>query len=51
MAFAKLHGKDDIDKYSLRTLCEYFKINNKNAHSALSDARALFQLFKHLINI
>lgn len=51
MAFAKLHNRDDIDKYSLRTLCEYFKIENKNAHSALSDAKALFELFKHLINI
>ncbi|MCC6323358.1 3'-5' exonuclease [Candidatus Nomurabacteria bacterium] len=51
MAFAKLHNRDDIDKYSLRTLCEYFKIENKNAHTALSDARALFELYKHLINI
>ena len=51
MAFAKLHNKDkdDIDKYSLRTLCEYFEIENKNAHTALSDAKALFELFKKLI--
>ena len=51
MAFAKLHNRLDIDKYSLRKLCEYFKIENKNAHSALSDTKALFELFKHLINI
>ena len=51
MAYAKLHNRTDIDKYSLRTLCEYFKIDNKNAHSALSDAKALYELFKHLINI
>ncbi|MDQ5971810.1 MAG: polymerase subunit epsilon [Patescibacteria group bacterium] len=51
MAFAKLHDRTDIDKYSLRTLCEYFKIENKNAHSALSDTKALFELYKHLINI
>lgn len=51
MAFAKLHNRTDIDKYSLRNLCEYFEIKNKNAHSALSDAQALFELYKHLINI
>lgn len=51
MAFAKLHDRDDIDKYSLRNLCEYFEIENKNVHSALSDAHALFELYKHLINI
>lgn len=51
MAFAKLHGRDDIDKYSLRTLCEYFNIDNKNAHTALSDARALYALYEKLLNI
>jgi DNA polymerase-3 subunit epsilon len=53
MAFAKLHhkNKEDIDKYSLRTLCEYFQIENKNAHTALADAEALFELFKKLIAI
>jgi DNA polymerase III epsilon subunit-like protein len=53
MAFAKLHhrDKDDIDKYSLRTLCEYFQIEHKNAHTALADAQALFELFKKLIAI
>ncbi len=51
MAFAKLHSREDIDKYSLRKLCEYFKIENINAHSALSDTKALFELYKHLINI
>lgn len=51
MAFAKLHGRDDIDKYSLRTLCEYFNIENKNAHTAISDARALFTLYEKLINL
>ncbi len=51
MSFAKLHGRDDIDKYSLRTLCEYFKIENKNAHTALADARALHTLYEKLVEI
>ncbi len=49
MAFAKLHNETDIDKYSLRTLTEYFHIENKNAHTALSDARSLFELYQHLM--
>jgi len=49
LAFAKLHNNKDINKYSLRFLCEYFKIENKNSHTALSDARALFELYQKLI--
>lgn len=51
MSFSKLHNRTDIDKYSLRKLCEYFDIQNKNAHTALADAQALFELFKKLIAI
>ena len=51
MSFAKLHGRDDIDSYSLRKLCEYFHIDNKNAHTALADARALATLYEKLIHL
>ncbi len=51
MAFAKLHKKKDIDRYSLRKLCEYFGIENDKAHTALSDARATFQVFQELIKL
>ncbi len=49
IAFAKLHGDEDIDRFSLRNLGEHFKIENKNAHTALSDARATFELYKKLM--
>lgn len=50
-AFAKLHKNQDVDRFSLRSLCEYFKIENKNSHTALSDARATFELYKKLIEL
>lgn len=51
IAFAKLHNNQDIDRFSLRNLCEYFGIENKNAHTALSDTRATFELYKKLMNL
>lgn len=46
-AYAKLQG-EDINKFSLRSLCEHFAIENKRAHTALADARAMFEIFKKL---
>ncbi|MGS0972001.1 MAG: 3'-5' exonuclease [Candidatus Izemoplasmataceae bacterium] len=37
-----------LKRYSLASLCEYFKIVNNDAHRALSDAEATSQLFSHL---
>ncbi len=51
IAFAKLHGREDINHFSLRSLCEEFGIENKNAHTALSDARATFELYKKLMEL
>jgi DNA polymerase III epsilon subunit-like protein len=51
IAFAKFHNTDDVDKFSLRNLCEYFKIENKNAHTALSDARALAEVYEKLMQL
>ena len=50
MAYAKLHDTD-VTRYSLGELCKYFHIDNEHAHSALSDARACFELFKKLMEI
>ena len=49
IAFAKLHGREDIDKFSLRQLCMHFKIENRAAHTALADAEATFELYKKLL--
>lgn len=51
MAFAKLHRKKDIDKFHLKSLCEYFGIENNKAHTALSDARATFEVFQQLMKL
>lgn len=51
IAFAKLYDVPEVEKFSLRFLCEYFGITNKNAHTALSDARATFEVYKKLLNV
>ena len=51
VAFAKLHDKEDINHLSLRKLCEYFGVENKNAHTAFADAYATYEVFKKLMNL
>jgi DNA polymerase III alpha subunit (gram-positive type) len=51
MAYAKLGKNGDAQKYSLGFLCNMFGIDYKNAHTALPDARADFELFKKLMNL
>lgn len=51
IAYAKLHNYKGVEKFSLRALCEYLNIENKRAHSALSDARATYEIFQKLINM
>ena len=50
MAFTRFYNDETVEKYSLRNLCERFNIKNSNAHTALADARALMELYPHLIN-
>ncbi len=49
LAFGKLYHDPRAEKFSLRSLCEHFGIPNPNAHTALSDARAAFELYKKLV--
>lgn len=49
IAFARLYNRPDV-KYSLRYLCELFQIKNDNAHTALSDAKALYEVYKKMMN-
>jgi DNA polymerase III epsilon subunit family exonuclease len=51
IAWAKLHKKKEIEHFSLRDLCAQFDVKNENAHNALSDARATFELYKKLMEL
>lgn len=51
IAWAKLHREPDLDHFSLRELCARFGIKNKKPHTALSDARATFELYKKLMSL
>ena len=49
IASALLFGRDDIRSLSLSGLCEFFGIENEKAHTALSDARATYEVYKRLL--
>lgn len=51
VAWAKLHREPDLEHFSLRELCVRFDIKNAHAHTALSDARATFELYKKLMEL
>lgn len=51
MAFAKLYHQEEVQRFNLRFLCEYFGIKNEQAHTALSDIRASLQVYKKLLEI
>ena len=48
IAYAKLYDDGDIEKFSLRALCEKLGGETKKAHSALSDARAAYEADREL---
>jgi DNA polymerase-3 subunit epsilon len=51
LAFGMLKDNDDMNKFSLKALTEYYGIENKKAHSAFADAYATYELFKKLMNL
>ena len=51
IAWAKFHNNSDIKHFSLREMCVRFDIKNERAHTALSDARATFELYKKLMEL
>jgi DNA polymerase-3 subunit epsilon len=51
IAWAKFHNDPDIEHFSLHEMCTRFDIKNIRAHTALSDARATFELYKKLIEL
>ncbi|MAZ40910.1 hypothetical protein CL654_02240 [bacterium] len=48
IAFGALKDDDSIQKFTMRSLCEHFGVVNENAHTALSDARATFEVYKKI---
>ncbi|MBY0376697.1 3'-5' exonuclease [Patescibacteria group bacterium] len=51
IAWAKLHREPDLEHFSLREMCVRFGIENTRAHTALSDARATYELYKKLMSL
>jgi len=51
MAFAKLYNDPKAQRFSLRELCLYFGVKNEKAHSALSDIRATYEVYKKLLEL
>ena len=51
IAWAKLFKNSDLKHFSLREMCLRFGIKNENAHTALADARATFELYKKLMEL
>lgn len=51
MVFGKLYNEPKLFKFSLRELTVFFDVKNENAHTALSDARATFEVCKKLLEL
>ena len=51
IAWAHFHAHKGFEHFSLRDMCKHFGIENERAHTALSDARATFELYKKLLNL
>jgi DNA polymerase-3 subunit epsilon len=51
IAWAKMHNDPKLEHFSLRELCLLFDIKNERAHTALSDARATYELYKKLMEL
>lgn len=49
MALMKFKDEEDVQRLSLRALCERFGVKNEKAHTALADVRATFEVFKKLV--
>ena len=49
IAFARLYDAPQVDKFSLKFLCEILKVENSKAHTALADTRALVEVYKKLM--
>ncbi|MDJ1647649.1 3'-5' exonuclease [Mycoplasma phocimorsus] len=44
----KIIGKEKLDKFSLKNICDYLNIELNNHHNALADAKAIIDIFEKL---
>lgn len=51
MAFAKLYHKEEVQRFNLKALGDYFGIKNENAHTAMADIKASIEIYKKLLEI
>ncbi len=49
IAYSKFKDAEDVNKFTLRALTEYFGLTNTRAHTALADARTTFEVFEKLM--
>lgn len=49
MAFGKFYNEPNLFRFSLREMCTYFDVQNIDSHTALSDAKATFEVCKKVL--
>lgn len=49
MTFGKFYREPNLYRYSLREMAEFFGVVNTDAHTALADARATFEVCKKVL--
>ena len=49
LAFGKLYNDLRVERYNLRELARFFNVENEKAHSAMSDIKTTFEVYKKLI--
>ena len=50
-AFSMLYDRQAFSKFSLNECCRFFGVVNRNAHTALADAQATYEVFMGLRNL
>jgi len=51
LAFGKLYKEPRVERYNLRELARFFDVPNEKAHSAMSDTKTAFEIYKKLITL
>lgn len=51
MTFGKFYHEPKLFKFSLREMTEYFGVTNQDAHTALADARATYEVAKKVLSL